>query len=202
MLSKKVNLDAAINLAGLCADRNIKFVFTSTDLVFDGTSGSYTESSEVNPVSHYGEHKAVAEEGVLERHGEAVVCRLPLMYGLPSSFLGDMLSRLQRQESLPLFTDEFRSVASAKCASQGLLLANESAKGLLHLGGPERLSRFEIGQLLIKKFQFPKKLLKPVLQRELTFAAARPADVSLVSELAYSQGYQPRTFTQALEEDY
>jgi dTDP-4-dehydrorhamnose reductase len=201
-LSKKINLDAAINLAGLCGDRNIKFIFTSTDLVFDGVSGSYTEASPVNPINHYGEHKALAEEGVLDRYADAVVCRMPLMYGRAKSFLGPMLSSLQSQVRLSLFTDEFRSIASATCASQGLLLAKDMAKGLLHLGGPDRLSRFEIGQLLVRKFQFSEKLLKPVLQRELTFAAARPADVSLVSDLASSQGYQPRAFTQVLEEDY
>ena len=61
--SEAINVEASINLAGLAADRGIPFVFTSTDLVFDGEHAPYAEESAVGPISVYGEHKARARVG-------------------------------------------------------------------------------------------------------------------------------------------
>jgi dTDP-4-dehydrorhamnose reductase len=202
-LSRRINLDAAVNLAGLCADRNIRYVFTSTDLVFDGLKGNYNESSPVNPISHYGEQKALAEEGIRDKHGNAIICRMPLMYGKSpagaSSFLDDMLAKLNKNEKLNLFTDEFRSIAYAGCAVQGLLLAEKESLKLIHLGGPESISRFSVGQKLIKHYGFSEKLIRACLQKDVVLSAKRPPDVTLNSELAFKRGYQPISLDQALE---
>ena len=55
-----INVDAAVNIAMLCSDINIPFVFTSTDLVFDGLNAPYHEDDPVGPVNIYAEQKAMA----------------------------------------------------------------------------------------------------------------------------------------------
>ena len=67
-LSEDINYKATVQLAALCAERNIELIFTSTDLVFDGRKGNYSEQDEVNPISRYAEHKIMAEEKIGRAH--------------------------------------------------------------------------------------------------------------------------------------
>ena len=205
-LSEKINFESSFRLAEMCADRGIKFLFTSTDLVFDGLHGNYRESDPVNPVNHYGEHKAMAEEAILALNSAAVICRMPLMYGKSSigrkSFLELMIGSLLKKEKLKLFTDEFRSIASASCASTGMISTALNASGLIHLGGPERLSRIAMGEELVAHMRVSSSLIKACQQKDLKFKAARPADVSLNSQQAFDLGYSPLTFSAALKEQF
>lgn len=203
-LSRRINVEATARLADLCARHALPLAFTSTDLVFDGTAGPYAEDASTTPVSTYGEHKARAEAEVLERHPGAVVCRMPLMYGRPvpgaRCFLDGMLDMVARGETLRLFSDEYRSPADAADAVRGLVLALSSgATGVLHLGGPERLSRLDFGrifahelaQTLAKSNGWPEARLQAVRQAEVPMAAARPPDVSLLCGRAFRLGYAP-----------
>ena len=195
-----VNVTATLNLAQLCAERSIPFVFTSTDLVFDGTAPPYRETDPVSPISRYGEQKAEAEQGVL-RYPNATVCRMPLLFGeaspMASSFIQPFIKTLRSGQELRLFTDEWRTPVSASSAATGLLLALQ-APGLLHLGGKERVSRYQFGCLMAEVLQLPQDKLLPCLQKEVPMAAPRPTDVSLDSSKAFDLGYQPLKLREAL----
>ncbi len=202
--SRRVNVELPINLAGLCSNRAIPFVFTSTDLVFDGEHAPYREEDPVGPVNVYGEHKALAEEGALARYPLAGVCRLPLMFGQAgtrnASFLQWMLREMQAGRPLRLFQDEFRTPVSGETASQGLLLALERrVSGRLHLGGKERISRYEFGLLVQEIFALPQARILPARQEDAPTLAARPRDVSLDSSRAFQLGYRPPSLAQALQ---
>lgn len=210
-LSLRINVQATARLADLCARHALSLAFTSTDLVFDGTAGPYAEDAPTSPVSTYGEHKARAEAEVLERHPGAVVCRMPLMYGRPvpgaRCFLDGMLDMVARGETLRLFSDEYRSPADAADAVRGLVLALSSgATGVLHLGGPERLSRLDFGRIfahelahtLAKSNGWPEARLQAVRQAEVPMAAARPPDVSLLCGRAFRLGYAPAPVREGL----
>ena len=195
-LSFRLNVEATAELAARCAANGIPFVFTSTDSVFDGRHPPYAEDAPVSPINVYGRHKAEAEQRILAVHPGAVVCRMPLMFGRPgpfgSSFIQPWLASLAKGETLRLFVDEHRTVVSAAAAAEGLLLALErSSRGLLHLGGQERVSRFEFGTLLAETFGFPAALIQPARQADIPMAAQRPPDVSLDSRRAFRLGYRP-----------
>lgn len=213
-LSRRVNVEATAVLADLCAQANhgrgLPLCFTSTDLVFDGLGSLYAEDAPPSPVSLYGEHKVLAEEAVLARHPEGgLVCRLPLMYGRSepgaACFLNGFLACAGRGEPLRLFEDEFRSPAEAGDVARGLVLMLErGARGILHLGGPERLSRLEFGQRLKDAFGvlglLPNLRLEAARQADVPMAAPRPRDVSLASPRARALGFAPATVAQALAE--
>lgn len=190
-----MNVEVSANLASLAAEARIPFAFTSTDLVFDGTNPPYSETDSVNPMNLYGEHKVLAEEKILERYPQAVVCRMPLMFGeVPpgaTSFIQPFLKMLRQGQELNLFTDEYRTPASAQTAAKGLLLALEKAQGLLHLGGCDRISRYEFGCLMAQVWEFPQTLIAGCTQKDVPMAAPRPKDVSLNSSKAFALGYQP-----------
>ncbi|MFZ1756434.1 MAG: NAD(P)-dependent oxidoreductase [Caldilineaceae bacterium] len=207
--SLRVNLQATVNLAGLCGDRNIPFVFTSTDLVFDGTRAPYAEDSPVSPLNLYGEHKALAEQAALDRYDEAAICRMPLLFGFSFNgripFFQRMATEFQAGQTMALFADELRTPVSGPVAAAGLLLVaasgmedesvnpreSERVRGLLHLGGRERISRYEMGARILEILGLPPFLAQPISFRDVPAVAARPADVSLDSSRAYALGFDP-----------
>lgn len=202
--SHEINVTASCNIAGLCADNSIPCAFTSTDLVFDGLNAPYRESDSVCPVNLYGEQKAIAEAGMLERYPMTAVCRLPLMFGAATptakSFIQPFIQTLQAEKELNLFVDEFRTPVSGKTAAKGLLLALEKVNGIIHLGGKERISRYDFGKILVEVFQLPATKLKSCRQQDVKMAAARPADVSLDSSKAFALGYEPLSSRKELQE--
>lgn len=203
-LSYAINVETTRVLAQVCgasgtgrsANRQIPFVFTSTDQVFDGQSPPYNEASPANPISLYGRHKVEAEVLIQALHPTAVICRLPLLYGPPSPtaecFLQGFVRTLEAGQPLHLFTDEFRTPAYVEDAAAGLLLALEKATGLLHLNGPERLSRYDFGLRMAEVFGLEQDLILPSKQADVAMPAARPPDVSSNSERAFNLGYCPR----------
>jgi dTDP-4-dehydrorhamnose reductase len=202
-----INVTAAVNVARLCGERNIPCAFTSTDLVFDGKHPFYKESDPICPINYYGEQKAIAEQKMSEIYPAIAICRMPLMFGAPSpmspSFLQGMVRNLQADQAINLFIDEFRTPASATAASQGLLMSvKQQVQGILHLGGKERISRYDFGLLLGEILQLStdsiKRLIKPGKQTDVVAVAPRSPDTSLDSSKAFALGYQPLSLKKEL----
>jgi dTDP-4-dehydrorhamnose reductase len=121
---------------------------------------------------------------------------MPLMFGIPSpvaaSFIQGFIANLQQGKELTLFTDEIRTPVSGGTAASGLLLALEKrVKGILHLGGIERISRYNFGLLLAEVLGLSIDLIKPCLQQDVFMPAPRSPDTSLDSSKAFSLGYSP-----------
>ena len=191
-----INVKAAVNIARLCRERLIPLAFTSTDLVFDGQNSLYKETAPVCPINFYGEQKVTAERKMAEIYPAIAICRMPLMFGKPSpvspSFLQGMVNNLTTGKEINLFTDEFRTPASATSASQGLLLAIEqNMQGILHLGGKDRISRYDFGLLLADILQVSPDLIKPIKHKDVEMIAPRSPDTSLDSSKAFALGYKP-----------
>jgi dTDP-4-dehydrorhamnose reductase len=115
------------------------------------------------------------------------------------SFIQPFIQTLKAEKELNLFIDEFRTPVSGTTAAKGLLLALEKVHGRIHLGGKERISRYDFGKLLIEVFQLPATGLKGCRQQDVKMAAPRPADVSLDSSKAFALGYQPLSVKEELE---
>jgi dTDP-4-dehydrorhamnose reductase len=193
--SSAINVTASSNIAGLCADEQIACAFTSTDLVFDGLNAPYKENDPINPVNIYGEQKVIAEREMLARCPQVTVCRMPLMFGAATptatSFIQGFIETLQAGKQLNLFIDEFRTPVSGKTAAQGILLALKTSQRIIHLGGKERISRYEFGRLMLEVLELPNTGLTSCRQQDVKMSAPRPADVSLDSTKAFALGYTP-----------
>ncbi|MEL7078716.1 MAG: NAD(P)-dependent oxidoreductase [Cyanobacteria bacterium J06648_1] len=198
-----INVGVAVNVARLCGERDIPCAFTSTDLVFDGQNPLYKEEDSVCPINYYGEQKAIAEQKMAEIYPQVALCRMPLMFGVPSpvspSFLQGMVSSLKAGKEINLFTDEYRTPASGSAASQGLLLAVEKqVQGILHLGGKDRISRYDLGLLLADILDLPTDIIKPGKQADVVMVAPRSPDTSLDSSKAFALGYKPLSLREEL----
>jgi dTDP-4-dehydrorhamnose reductase len=184
-LARAINVGATALLAELAAER--PFFLLSTDLVFDGREGNYDESAHPRPLNTYAATKAEAEQVVL-RNPRHTVIRTSLNAGVSPtgdrSFNEDMRRTLAAGRTLSLFTDEFRCPIPAAVTARALWeLLELGATGLLHLAGPERLSRWEIGQQLAARWAGLPGRLEPGSLRDYT-GPARAPDTSLNSARA------------------
>jgi dTDP-4-dehydrorhamnose reductase len=179
-LARRLNVEVTHLLAELCVD--VPLVFFSTDLVFDGRRGHYAETEAPNPLSVYAETKAAAERFVLAnpRH---VVIRSSLNGGTSPTgdrgFNEQMRRAWAAGETLALFTDEFRSPIHAMLTARAVWeLARQGVAGIWHVAGAERLSRFQIGELLAARWPHLLPALRAGSLRDYP-GGPRPPDTSL-----------------------
>ena len=149
-LTRLVNREATFYLSGLAQD--IPMIFISSDLVFDGKHGNYTEQDEPSPLTFYARTKAEAEALVLANLLHSVV-RTTLTAGKsPNSDRGieeQLRLRWAKGDTVKLFIDEYRCPIPAEVTARGIWeLALAKRPGLYHLAGSQRLSRLEIGQAI------------------------------------------------------
>jgi len=193
--SRQINVEATRQIARLCAKVNIPFLFTSTNLIFDGKNAPYLETDSPNPLSQYGLQKSEAEIFILNEYLHTTVCRMPLMYGnLPdtNNFFLDWMYRLENGVLLKAFIDEYRTPVYAGDAVRGLFLLLEKEKtGVWHLGGKASISRYDFAMQMVDIFGFSQANVHPLTQAELNLTAPRPADVSMDSSRAFDLGYAP-----------
>ncbi|MEK7237688.1 MAG: SDR family oxidoreductase [Nitrospirota bacterium] len=179
-LARRINVEAMSRLAELAA--GIPFLFFSSDQVFDGSKGWYVETDPVNPLNVYGETKAEAERIVLQNPRHSVI-RVGLNAGTSPtgdrSFVEDMRNSVQGGRPLTLFTNEFRCPLPAGMTARALWeLIDQDRPGLYHLGGAERLSRWEIGQALTPWYPELAAQIRPGSVGDYV-GAPRPPDLSM-----------------------
>jgi dTDP-4-dehydrorhamnose reductase len=173
------NVEVTGVLAELAAE--IPLVFLSSDLVFDGTKGNYSEGDPTNPIIVYAETKLAAEKLVLANPKHTVI-RTSLNAGRTlngTAFNEQWQATWQRGEALNLFTDEFRSPIAATITARAVWeLVAANRPGLYHLAGRERLSRYDIGRLLAAREPQLSARIEPGSIRDYT-GMKRAPDTSL-----------------------
>jgi dTDP-4-dehydrorhamnose reductase len=179
-LAWQLNVEVTRRLAELAAE--IQFVFFSTDLVFDGRKGNYVETDAVNPIHVYGETKAAAEEIIL-RNPRHTVVHASLNGGVSRAgnrgFNEQLRQTLLAKSGMKLFTDEFRSpIPAVETARAVWELARKKCAGIYHVAGAEKLSRWQIGQLLVKRWPEIKAKIEPGSARDFP-GPPRALDTSL-----------------------
>jgi dTDP-4-dehydrorhamnose reductase len=164
VLAERVNAELAERVAQLAAARGIRLVHVSTDLVFGAVAAGpagLAEDAPVAPLSVYGRTKAEGERRVLAVNPAALVVRLPLLFGdSRGRGLGAsdaLLAAVADGERPGLFVDEFRTPLDVGDAARAIVeLADGKERGVLHVAGPERLSRYELGLAVLVARGFAK----------------------------------------------
>lgn len=201
--SYKVNVVIPALLAQYAYAKRIHFYYISTDMVFDGTKGPYDYQGNPAPVNLYGKQKYEAERRIMDIHSAATIIRLPLLYGYTpkkQNFLTEWVDKLQQGEEFIAFTDEYRSPVYVKDAVEGILfLVKKRHQGIWHLGGPDRLSRYEMAIQIAEAIGADTDLVIGKKLSEIELPYPRPADVSLICRKTEAAGLHPRTFAEGLK---
>jgi dTDP-4-dehydrorhamnose reductase len=195
-LAEALNARLPGELAGLCAARGTRLVHASTDLVFGAEPappGGFDERDAPGPISVYGRSKLDGERRVAEADAGAAIARLPLLFGdsrgRARGASDALLAALARGEVPRLFTDERRSPLDVDVAAAALIeLAWRGEAGLLHVAGPDRLTRYDLGMLVLSASRVPTPgdigarsewRIVATTRAEEGVEANRPADVCL-----------------------
>ena len=150
-----INADGAGNVARAARAAGARLVHLSSDVVFpgDGTR-PLREDDPVRPVTAYGETKAAAERLVLTADPGALLVRTSLIVGgpghAPSPHERLALAAARGEQDVQFFTDEIRSAIQVGDLAVALLALGETdARGVLHLGGPDAVSRLQLAELVV-----------------------------------------------------
>ena len=197
-LAWRTNVEGLINLLSIIAERDVRLVHSSIDLVYAGRDeGGYTEQDRTNPVTVYGKTMVAAEWLLADWMPSACVLRISLPMGI--SFNGHagaidwIQSRFQGSRPATLYFDEVRTPTYTDCLNKVYhrVLANKLA-GLYHSGGPRRLSLHEIAQIVNRVGGYDPQLLMGCPRVEAGPIPPRAGNVTMNSSaLASTLGYEP-----------
>jgi dTDP-4-dehydrorhamnose reductase len=173
-----------------------QFVYISSDYVFNGVTGNYSEGDSPDPVNHYGESKLLAEQYARQLCSRLLIVRttifglkLPPRIGMMESLVGALrrgrpITRFVDQYFTPLYTGQFSDII--------LQLVEIGATGLFHIGPSEKVSRFEFAQQVAEIFAPGCSEIRPVSFQQIDGLARRPRDTSLISGAVQEKlGIQP-----------
>jgi dTDP-4-dehydrorhamnose reductase len=186
-MAQAVNAEGTREVAHWAEARNATMVYFSTDLVFDGKKGAYNEGDAPAPLNVYGKTKLAGEEEVLRICTRWVIIRLALSYGTTRGARGDWTLSMRRAldagKTLHLYTDQFRTPAYVGDTAEAVLrLARCGRNGIYHMGGGERVSRYDFGRKFCYIFGLDEDRFVPVRMEETRMDAPRATDCSLDTE--------------------
>ncbi len=195
--ARRVNASGTLALAKAARERGVRFIYISTDLVFDGTAAPYGEGALPNPLQAYGRTKLEAERAVRAHLPDHLIVRPSLLYGEPlggnDNPITWMMKKVAKGEPIVCFEDQVRSPTWAGDAAGAIYKAIGCAlRGCLHLGGPEGLNRFEFAKIAAGAFGWPDEVLLKSRSTSFPQAAVRPRDCHFrIDRMRRELGYEP-----------
>jgi dTDP-4-dehydrorhamnose reductase len=182
----RVNVDAVKAVIDDLVEAGIKPVFASSDAVFDGTRGLWSEADAPHPILAYGRQKLEVERYLQSKPGPWVIARLAKVLSHrdePRNLLSEWSGLIERRETIRCATDaRFSPIDDRDAADAMIGLARGSARGIFHVAGPRPLARIELLESFIGALRLPRGA-GPAVERcrlaDIGFAEPRPADLSM-----------------------
>jgi dTDP-4-dehydrorhamnose reductase len=178
--SYEKTVQSTINLIKLAKECTARMVYISTDYVFDGNDGPYTEDAPVNPISVYARHKLEAEQLVLKQIPDSLVLRVTNVYGNElrgKNFVARIIDQCKNHQKLTLKLpyDQYASPVNAWDVARAMyLLLNNNKHGIYNIAGTDYLNRVELAMKVLGYFPDAEYEMIPVSTAELKQPAARP----------------------------
>jgi len=162
-----------------------KLIYISTDYVFDGERGLYSEGDTPNPINYYGYTKYKGEQSVSTILDDYLIVRTSVLYGPTppygkKSFVQWIIENLSLKRKIKVVKDQWNSPTLTTNLGQMILECIEKdLKGVIHLAGRERISRYTFALKVADIFGFESDLIEAVSMDDLNWIARRPRDSSL-----------------------
>ena len=200
-----LNVDAVQYLADACEKIDAHLIQISTDFIFDGEDGPYTEEDEPNPLSYYGLSKLKSENIVKQSNCNWTILRTIIVFGV-----GENLSKsnivlwakgaLAKCEPLNIIDDQFRAPTLAEDLADACILAiKKKAYGIFNASGKDIMSIYEIVERIAKHYRNTTKNLNKISTATLNQKAGRPPKTGFILDKAINElGYNPHSFEECL----
>ncbi len=201
-----INVIVTKNIAQLCDKFKTKLIYTSTDLVYAGYRGSMLkENAKLIPASLYAETKLMGEIKIQETLDNYLILRTALLFGFglnhSKNHFHQMFINLKQGKQVKLFTDQYRTpislLESARIINE--LISIDIKSEIINFGGTERVSRYEIGEILCEITKFDKNLLTKITMDDVP-NLAKVEDVSLDTTKLHSFGIKQKSIEEMIVE--
>ncbi len=204
-LAWRVNVGGTEQMARACRALGARLVAVSTDYVFDGEAGPYSEDAIPNPRGAYARTKRCGEEAALLLVPNCAVARVAVVYsgrpGAKGTFATQVVEKLSRGEPVKAFSDQFVSttLAASGAAMCLELLLETDYRGVLHTSDATVLDRVELARRIARQFGLEGEIV-PVKTAEVKLLAPRPLRGGLrVERAAALLRNKPLAIDEALE---
>ena len=197
-----INVKATENL--LASFRG-KFIYISTDYVFDGENGPYKEDDKVNPVSVYGKTKLYGEDLVRNSDTNWVILRSNVIFSFQertkASFIDWVVDSLKNKKSISVVDDQWNNpTCTIDLAEVISKIIEKDLDGLYHYGGGDLLNRFEFAKMIATTFKLKEELIEPISTKSLNQLALRPLKSGLcTSKIELDLGIEALPIQKALD---
>ncbi|MFA5832347.1 MAG: dTDP-4-dehydrorhamnose reductase [Bacteroidota bacterium] len=204
-LAWKMNVVAVENLVEVSRRIGAKLIHVSTDYVFDGKAGNYTEHDRVNPINYYGKTKLAGENVIVSSGIDYAILRTIVVYGtgvnVRNNFALWVINNLQENKPIRCASDQISNptyvhdlaVAMRQCIDC-------DAKGLFHVAGAEHVSRYDFAVRAAEIFGYDTSLIEKKTSNDLNQLAQRPLHTTFITEKAKRTfNYNPLNITQGLK---
>ncbi len=204
---KRINTDFVNELAEVCKEMQTHLIHISTDFIFDGTEGFYSEEDEANPVNYYGWSKLWAEQAVVHSGAVYSILRTIVVYGKVSNMKRNNIvlwikESLINGQTINLVDDQFRMPTYVgSLADACILTMKHRAVGIFNISGKDLLSIVDMGHEIADFYGLDKRLIHVVATSSLTQPAKRPPKTGFLLEKAIDKLYfQPLSLQEGLRE--
>ena len=201
----RANVDAVKNLISACEELHIHLIHISTDFIFDGEDGPYTEEAEPHPVSYYGLTKLEAEHLVKASSCSWTILRTIIVYGIVNDMSRSNIvlwakGALEKGAPINVVNDQWRMPTLAEdLAACCILAAKKKQQGVYNASGKDMMSIIEIVEKVADYWDLDKSLIKPISSASLNQAARRPKRTGFVLDKTIKElGYAPHSFEEGL----
>jgi dTDP-4-dehydrorhamnose reductase len=201
----EINVNATKKIAELCNIHNAMMIYMSTDLVYAGYRGSMlSEDSRLIPISIYAETKLMGEAKIQETFDNYIILRESLLIGFGLNHSRNnfhlMYDYLSNGKPVKLYIDQYRTPLALYDAARmiGELVEKDVKNVVLNFGGNERVSRYELGEIVCEETGFDKSLLIKTTMEEANLSYI-VADVSLSTDRLKSFGITPTELRESIQ---
>lgn len=189
-LSYEINVRGLDNVIDAANKSDATIVFISTDYLFDGSEGPYSETDLPNPLNVYGMHKLIGEHAVATRANNYLIVRTTVVFGweeIGKNFVVRLKQKLAQGQKVEVPVDQMGTPTYNRNFAHSVLeLASKGYDGIYNVVGTSYMSRYDFALQVASIFGLDSRLIKPVTTRELGQKAPRPLNAGLSCRKAQS----------------
>ncbi len=199
------NVIAVENLVKACEKYNTFLLHLSTDFIFDGEAGPYSEAAQPNPISYYGESKLASEKIVQQAQCPWAIARTVLVFGMSeamsrSNIILWVKKSLEEGKTIQVVSDQWRTPTLAEDLAKGCaLIVEKEAQGIFNISGKEMLTPYDMAIQTADYFGLDKSLIVETDASKFSQTAKRPPKTGFIIKKAQDVlGYAPHAFAEGI----